>query len=341
MKLPFILCLLMLSSAIHAVAQGPSTTRPASGDTRKKRIPDETKNKAIDAATSLYKAVPDDLKNKAREMITSPEARQNALEAAKNAVRNNAGSLTAPAATPAPAAAPAAAGPGSQPPAAPSAAAAAVATPALPSMPVAESPPSPSGPQPKPLQPLNLDEAPRATKGQIIIAAQKNAFFDANKGYGIYVGDVKARHPQMYIECEELELYMTKQEGGALGGGKVTPQAKDADIVAVKKGNDSPPIEKADARGPMVTVEKMSETGELQVGHCKHLIYEGKTGTTTLLDWPQVQVGNKLHKATEPGCVMIIDQKGMLTTTGGHQTIILQGDDATPKSRASTTPAQQ
>ncbi len=343
MKIRFILCLFLLSAAIEASAQGPSSARPAGGN--KKRISDETKTKAVDAATSLYKAVPDDLKNKAREILSSPEARQNAIEAAKNAVRSNAGALTAPGATPAPAPTTAVPAPAAGAPPAPTPAAAAdtATTPASPSMPVVETPPpSPAGPQPKPLQPLNLDEAPRATKGQIIIAAQKNAFFDANKGYGIYVGDVKARHPQMYIECEELELYMTKQDGGGLGAPKSkAPPSKDADIVAVKKSADSPPIEKADARGPMVTVEKMSETGELQVGHCKHLIYDGKTGTTTLLEWPQVQVGNKLHKATEPGCVMTIDQKGMLTTTGGHQTIILQGEDATPKSRAGTTSPQQ
>jgi hypothetical protein len=38
---------------------------------------------------------------------------------------------------------------------------------------------------------------------------------------------------------------------------------------------------------------------------------------------------------------MVIDQKGLLTTTGGHQTIILQGEDATPKSRSGMAPAPQ
>jgi hypothetical protein len=38
---------------------------------------------------------------------------------------------------------------------------------------------------------------------------------------------------------------------------------------------------------------------------------------------------------------MVIDQKGLLTTTGGHQTIILQGEDATPKSRSGMAPTPQ
>ena len=109
-----------------------------------------------------------------------------------------------------------------------------------------------------------------------------------------------------------------------------------------KKAQLRTPIDKADARGPMVTVEKMSEDGELQVGHCKHLIYDGKTEHTTLLEWPQVQAGNKLHKATEPGCIMIIDKNGKLTTTGGHETIILQGEEVTPRGvQRGTAPAPQ
>lgn len=346
MKTRLTLCLLLLlAGSYQAMAQGPSTGtagRPGF-DLRKKKVSDETKTKAIEAATSLYKAVPDDVKNKAKELLNSPEAgeaRQKALQAAQNAMRGNnssGGTNAAPAAgaegTPA---APATAT-GAEPPATPAAA----APMSSPSTPVTQAPPPPpSGPQPKPLQPLNLDEAPTATKGQIVITASKNAFFDANKGYGMYVGDVKARSSQMYIECEELELFMTRQEGGMLGGPKKAP-SKDADIVAAKKDDDNMPIEKADARGPMVTVEKISDQGELQVGHCKHLIFDGKTGISTLMDWPQVQAGNKLHKATEAGCIMIIDRKGMLTTTGGHQTIILQGEDATPKSRAGMAPAPQ
>lgn len=344
MKTSFLFCALLLAGAAPVWAQGPSpsVSRPSGGaeSSRKKKSSEDTRTKALEAATSLYKAVPDDVKSKAKDLLSSPEAaaaRQKALEAAQRAVQGNSGAAAAAASmiggtTPAGASAA-----GSQPPATPATPAAAPS----PSTPVAEAPPpAPSGPKPKPLQPLNLDEAPRATSNMIRISAKKDAFFDVNKGYGIYTGDVRARHPQIYIECEELEIFMTKQAGGALGGGGKPRNAQDADILAdKKKGNDAPPIEKAEARGPMVTVEKMSEQGDLQVGHCKHLIYDGKTGNTTLMEWPQVQVGNKLHKATEPGCVMIIDQKGMLTTHGGHETIILQGEDAAPRSRAGTATA--
>lgn len=318
MKPSVILLGTLLFCGVDAWAQ--STRKPLFDFSKK--TDDKTKSQAVDAAKKIIEAVPDEVKEQAKDMITSPateDLRKKALQTAGALMRE--GSST-------PAAAPAA---GTE---APATAAPAAAKPA-----VQEDPPPPTGPQAQPLQPLNLDEAPTATKGQIVITAQKSAFFDANLGYGIYVGDVRARHPQMYIECEELELHMVKDQGETKS--KPTPTAKDSDILAppTETKAEGPPIEKADARGPMVTVEKMSDEGELQVGHCKHLIYDGKTGNTTLLIWPQVQIGNKLHKSTEPGCVMIIDPKGKLSTSGGNETIILQGEDATPKSRSGAAPA--
>lgn len=343
MKTPTLLFIALLAGSAGALAQAPEEARPLF-DFRKKKVDDDTAAKALNAAKEAVKQVPDSVKDKAKELLLSPdgvEMRQKALQAAQGMIQGGSNSAApTPAAAPAAASTPAPAG--STPPAADAAPA-----PASPSIPVVEAPPPPpSGPRPKPLQPLNLDEVPKATKGQIDITAQKSAFFDANNNYGIYTGDVKARHPQMYIECEELELFMAKQEGGVLGAPKPkkpAPAASDADIVAPSKKkaeNTAPPIDKADARGPMVTVEKVAEDGELQIGHCKHLIYDGKTGNTTLLEWPQVQAGNRLHKATEAGCIMVIDKAGKLTTTGGHETIVLQGDEATPRRSVQSLPPQ-
>lgn len=323
MKTSSILCIALLAGSVGAWAQAPGGGARPLFDFRKKKVDDETKSKMIDAAKSAVKQVPDEVKDKAKELLTAPEnaeMRAKALQAAQALMQSQAAASAAAAAT------------GSAPPATPAPAPA--AAPLSPATPVVESPPPPAGPQPKPLQPLDLDEAPKATKGQIDIKAQKSAFFDANAGYGMYVGNVRARHPQMYIECEELEVWMARPDANAKPK-REAPAAKDADILAAPKKDSSEGsgIEKADARGPMVTVEKIADDGTLQIGHCKHLVHDGKTGITTLYEWPQVQAGNKLHKATEAGCVMIIDRAGKLTTTGGHETIILQGEDATPKSR--------
>ena len=324
MKTSSILLIALLLSSVSALAQGPGDARPLL-DFRKKKVDEVTKNKALDAARSALNQVPDEVKNKAKELLLSPETariRQNAVQAAQTMIQGNAAS----------------------PAGAPPAAAREPAAASSPGVTMVDAPPPPAGPQPKPLQPLNLDEAPKATKGEIDIKAQKSSYFDANTNYGIFTGDVRVRHPQMYIECEELELYMTKQEGGGLGAPKPKksgPAAKDADILAApkKESNAAPPIDKSDARGPMVTIEKRSEDGELQIGRCKHLIYDGKTEKTTLLEWPQVQAGNQLHKSTEAGCIMIIDKNGKLTTTGGHETIILQGDEVAPRGVGPVSPA--
>ncbi|MDI1313584.1 LptA/OstA family protein [Prosthecobacter sp.] len=323
MKTSYILYIALLISSAGSLAQGPESSRPLF-DFRKKKVDEETKSKAIDAARNAVKQVPDNIQDKAKELLLSPESaemRQKALQAAQSVMQGTPSSPAGATTTPATETAPA-----------PSAPIVAVVA------------PPPSGPQPQPLQPLNLDEAPKATKSQIDITAQKSSFFDGNTNYAIFTGDVKARHPQMYIECEELELFMAKQGGSVLGAPKpktTRPAAKDADILAAPKkaANSAPPIDKADARGPMVTIEKISEDGELQIGHCKHLIYDGKTERTTLLEWPQVQAGNQLHKATEAGCIMIIEKTGKLTTTGGHETIILQGDEVTPRRNGMNSPA--
>lgn len=332
MKATSIFCIALLIGSAGAWAQAPGSPRPLF-DFRKKKVDDETKSKMIDAAKAAAKQVPDEVKDKAKELLTSPEnadMRAKALQAAQALMQSQAAATAASAVS------------GSTLPATPAPAAS-----VAPATPVVEAPPPPpAGPQPKPLRPLNLDEAPKATKGQIDIKAQKSAFFDANAGYGMYVGNVRARHPQMYIECEELEVWMARPDPKAKPR-RETPAAKDADILAAPKkdANEGSGIEKADARGPMVTVEKIADDGTLQIGHCKHLVHDGKTRITTLYEWPQVQAGNKLHKATEAGCVMIIDSEGKLTTTGGHETIILQGEDATPKSRglvpAGESPPQQ
>jgi hypothetical protein len=322
MKTTLILCIALFTGVV-AWAQGPGGGVRPFLDFRKKKVDAESKAKAIDAAKTVVKQVPEEVKDKAKELLISPktsEMRQKVLEAAQAVMRSApAPPATAPAAT--------------------------TTTPSTAVPTVEAPPPPPTGPQPRPLQPLNLDEALKTTKDQIVITAQKGAFFDAKKGYGLYNGNVRARHPRMYIACEELEIFM--KQGAATKAATTkpapnTPAAKDSDILApVQKKDEGPPIEKADARGPMVTVEKISDTGELQVGHCKHLIHDGNTGSTTLLEWPQVQSGNKLHKSTEAGCIMVIDKNGQLTTTGGHETIILQEKEATPKSRAGTAPAPQ
>ena len=92
-------------------------------------------------------------------------------------------------------------------------------------------------------------------------------------------------------------------------------------------------VDKIRARGAMVIVEKYTETGDIQVGKCKDLTYDGITQIVILRVWPQVQRGPHLQIASEPGTFMTILPDGNFKTTGPARTEILQGDAAKPKTK--------
>lgn len=187
--------------------------------------------------------------------------------------------------------------------------------------------PAPTGPVPAPLQPIQ-DQPPaaglpgsRAQAPMVQIEADR-ADFDPSTGIYIYIGNVKARHPDFYIQCQQLEVYMEKMESE--GGPKKAP-AKKLDPVrgANGEGDDDPPIIKAIATGPMVMIEKRSEEGDIQQGRCRRLVYEKSTGKITLSDNPQVQRGNILQIAADPGTTMVFDKNGRMNTNGNSRTVIL------------------
>lgn len=275
-------------------------------DGSKGNVSDETRQKAEAAARAAMEALPDDLKKKAQDMASDPKAaemRQKAIQTVQGAMQSR---DTPPATTPA-------------------------GAPATETKPTA--PPAPVGPQPQRLQPLLLDDpqaAQQAKTGRTEITATKSAYFDANTGVGIYRGNVRARHPNAYIECEELEIHMEKKKAGPDGKKKAPAKSGDADILASRSekksagtasaipGSQESGIDMAYARGTMVTIEKFDENGELQIGHCNEVaIYEGKTGNITLRGWPSVQRGSKLLEAADPRCVIVIDQAGRLKADGG------------------------
>ncbi len=303
----FIVCLL----AFHAKAQQAQTETPkkASGliDAAKRllekkdTVSDETKKKAADAAKSALNQVPEDLQKKAKDMLTDPRAaaaRSQALEAIKSTTKKSAETAARPASS---------------------------------------APVAPSGAQPRRLAPLTLDAPKPARSTQTVVTATKTAYFDNEKGEGLYTGNVRVRSPQGSIDCEELEIHMPKQSAGK---DKKKPSAADSDILA--SGPGSSPLgvrpEIAYARGSMVTIEKLTAEGELQVAHCNEVaIYDGKTGKITLRGWPSVQQGGKLIEATDPRTYMIIDESGKLSVEGGPQRTTLVGEN----SSGATAPANE
>ncbi len=286
--------------------------------------------KAKEAAQGLIQKLPSSVTEAAQKVIQSPDAKAQAIEALKSAATTLA---------------PAAQKMLNQPSAAPAQAAETTTN--------APSTTSPQGPRPLALQPLNTQPAKNAQPTAIIEAERSD--FDLNAGIFIYSGNVRARHPDFYIECEELEVHMIMEKKADPKAAKGDPKAAKGDpkvvpalsppakpdaaitVAPSQKKNKAPPIKKAIARGPMVTIEKRDENGDVQIGKCRRLDYDGATGKIVLSEYPQVQRGNILHIATQPDTTMTFDQSGRLQTNGRPRTVILSDDK--PAAPTGTAPA--
>lgn len=200
-----------------------------------------------------------------------------------------------------------------------------------------------AAPKPQPLTPTPI-ENPAVPGDRITITCTGAAFFDSETSIMLFTENVEVRHPQFFVLCDEFEIHMIKdakpKDGAAPEKKALDPinnplreQGKSAAPVAggASGGNagagqpvSDSSIKFAIARGRMVTIEKYTETGDIQVGHAKHATYEGATGNILLRDFPQVQRGQHLQIATDPATTMTLKQNGALDTKGPSRTEIIQ-----------------
>ncbi|HCN28325.1 MAG TPA: hypothetical protein DIT64_06055 [Verrucomicrobiales bacterium] len=197
----------------------------------------------------------------------------------------------------------------------------------------------PSGPQPQTLLPL--DQAASKPRVPTVVIEADSSVFDLKQAVFVYTGRVRARHPQFYIECDELVVEMENEEDKEkdksdtqeekAGSQKKKPGPDDGATQEKKTGNAG--VKKATATGSTVTIEKLTEEGETQIGKCRKAVYEAGTGEIIMSNYPQVQRGNILHLATQPDTLMIFDPNGKLRTTGRPRTIILNDEDKSTDTR--------
>lgn len=241
----------------------------------------------------------------------------------------------------------------------------ATTAPDRPSSAAVDAPSGGTGPKPAPLKPVSI-ENPGVPGSKIIITCTGAAFFDSETAIALFTDNVEVRHPQFFVSCDEFEVHMVKDEKPK--DGKPAPAANTAGGKAKAKGKGVDPIKDplsapptatpaapgaasggqmpsgesdikfAIARGRMVTIEKLTENGEVQIGHAKHATYEGATGNITLRDFPQVQRGSNLQIATDPSTVMVLKQNGALDTKGPSRTEIIQQDKSKPTKLNSQPP---
>lgn len=246
-------------------------------------------------------------------------------------------------------------------------AAGATKAPDRPSSSTAAAPPTGGAPKPAPLKSATVAN-PDAQGKPIIITCTGAAYFDSKTSVALFTENVEVRHPQFFVSCDEFEVHMVKDEApkdgapagtAAAGGAKGKSKGKAADPIknplAAPPGQSAPggaasgnaaadgmgesSIKFAIARGRMVTIEKLTENGEVQIGHSKHATYEGATGNITLREFPQVQRGQHLQIATDPSTVMVLKQNGALDTKGPSRTEIIQQQEKKPTRLNSLPPA--
>lgn len=214
--------------------------------------------------------------------------------------------------------------------------------------------PSPGSPKPQPLKPTPIEDTKLEANRTLIYSA--DSFFDANRGVGVFTGNVRVYKivngkTDLYVECDDLEVFMKKEDSAktpkappapSVPNTAINPLQSDA-TTSVSEGPskdaataapEDSGIDKIRARGAMVIVEKYTETGDIQVGKCKDLSFDGITQIVTLRIWPQVQRGAHLQIADESSTVMTISPEGHFKSSNGRtRTEILQGDEAKPKTK--------
>jgi lipopolysaccharide transport protein LptA len=128
------------------------------------------------------------------------------------------------------------------------------------------------------------------------------AFFDSNKNVGIFTGHVKVTDPRFNLQSDKLTVYISKGENQGLE-------------KAVAEGNVGVVRDRPDPNGGPPTHA---------VGRSETATYIATTGDVELRGNPRVQQGENTHISTSPDTVIVLNQKGQLTTHGASRTEIRQ-----------------
>jgi lipopolysaccharide export system protein LptA len=126
---------------------------------------------------------------------------------------------------------------------------------------------------------------------------------------GLFSGHVKVVDPRFNLQSEKLTVFVNKGENQGLE-------------KAIAEGEVAVVRDRPDPNGGAPT---------RAVGRSDKAVYIAATGNVELSGTPRVQEGMNTHIATSPDTVMIVNQKGELTTHGPSRTEIRQQ----PKDNAS------
>lgn len=180
------------------------------------------------------------------------------------------------------------------------------------------------GPRPEPLR--GTDFAPRERGETVRVTADGSGFFDADENKATFTDNVRVVHPSFNLVADQLDVYLEDNQA-AVGNGEGAPAIDSAVTGAAEADGETGGIRLAIARGRRVVVHRLSDEGELMVATCRHATFDGRTREMTLRDWPQVQKGVNLMRATEQSTVIVLTEDGRIRTQGGTRTELVRGAD--------------
>ncbi|MDQ2659420.1 MAG: hypothetical protein M3Y03_03265 [Verrucomicrobiota bacterium] len=155
------------------------------------------------------------------------------------------------------------------------------------------------------------------TNGPITTEVYANeAYFDSKAYVGVFSGRVIVKDPRFNLQADKLTVHLGRGEVKGLE-------------TAVAEGNVG------------VVHEAPPEDGKeavRSVGRAERAVYTAKDGNVELSGNPRVQSGLNTHVATSPDTVMILNQKGQLTTKGPSRTEIRQEPKPAPSAGVSKAP---
>ena len=159
-----------------------------------------------------------------------------------------------------------------------------------------------------------------AAETNIDIVSQGALYFDSAQSLAVFTDDVVVNHPQFHLTCDELQVYMLKENEKPKDAATAKPASPD-DAPKPKQDNS---VKQAIATGRKVVIQKLSETGEMQIGISRSATYIGESGDIILREMPQVQRARNLIIATDRSTYMILKQNGELKVHGPSRTEIIQ-----------------
>jgi len=150
--------------------------------------------------------------------------------------------------------------------------------------------------------PASANKKPEKKK-EIQIYGDGGATFNSKANMIVFEENVRVSHPGFELFCDKLIVFM--KPGGATG--------KDGEL----------PIDKAIAVGRNVIVRKMSDKGELRVGHAKRATFYGDSGDIVLQESPSVQTGAMLVESMEAATIMTLNENGKMEVDGRYNAVIV------------------